>query len=117
MCGVLPGGKSITVKRVPLAGGAVPRMRAPMSSIFSPIGIFAGAPSVHHIMVETSPACGNLALVAGASRRALATQLESWPVTTRRIDGYFGFSIPYVPELVCRREASIGLAIVPSKAG
>src|SRR4029453_13280352 len=69
MCGVLPGGKSITAKRVPLAGGAVPRSRAPVASIVSPIGIFAGAPSVHHIMVETSPACGNLALVAGASSR------------------------------------------------
>jgi hypothetical protein len=25
--------------------------------------------------------------------------LEAWPVTTRRIGGYFGFSIPYVPEI------------------
>ena len=52
MCGWLPGGKSITQKRVPFGGGGVPTMRAPMSSIFSPTPMSAGFWSVIHISVE-----------------------------------------------------------------
>src|SRR5262245_44782746 len=46
----LPGGKVITAKRVPFTGGGVPRMRAPRTSTFSPIGITACRASEAHIM-------------------------------------------------------------------
>jgi hypothetical protein len=46
----------------------------PACSGRSPIGMAAGAPSVHQIMVETRPGCGDFALVAGASIRTLATR-------------------------------------------
>ena len=85
MCGWLPGGKSITQKRVPFGGGGVPTMRAPMSSIFSPTPMSAGFWSVIHIRVERPSA--PLALVAGASISTLATLLASCPVTTRRTGG------------------------------
>src|SRR5476651_1451807 len=89
MCGLLPGGKSITAKRDPFVGGAVPRMRAPMSSTFSPTEMSAGARSVHQIRVEAMPGPEDFALVAGASRRTLAMFVALWPVTTRRIGGLF----------------------------
>src|SRR5262249_19708604 len=86
----LPGGKVITAKRVPLGGGGVPRMRAPRSSTLSPIGISAGAPSVIQISVDCAPEAPLLWLVASPSLITFATLLWSWPVTTRRIGGYFG---------------------------
>src|SRR5262245_3624168 len=86
--GWLPGGKSMTANRVPFAGGAVPMMRAPKSSIFSPIAMSAGARSVDQISVETVPGLGCLALVAGPCMSTLATWLASWPVTKRRMGGY-----------------------------
>src|SRR5689334_19722034 len=85
MCAGLPGGKSITQKRVPFGGGGVPTMRAPMSSIFSPTPISAGFCSVIHISVEREPV--PLWLVARPSIRTLATLLASCPVTTRRTGG------------------------------
>src|ERR1043165_6119261 len=85
MCGGLPGGKSITQKRVPFGGGGVPTMHAPMSSMFSPTPVSAGLPSVIHISVERDPV--PLWLVARASISTLATLLASWPVTTRRTGG------------------------------
>src|SRR5262245_28621948 len=88
----LPGGKVITAKRVPLAGGGVPRMRAPRSSTCSPTGISAGAPSVIQIRVDWAPDAPPLWLMASLSMITLATLLLSWPVTTRRIGGYFGCS-------------------------
>src|SRR5215467_9577260 len=88
----LPGGKVITAKRVPLTGGGVPRMRAPRSSTCSPIGISAGAPSVIHISVDCAPEAPLLWLVASPSLITFAMLLWSWPVTTRRIGGYFGSS-------------------------
>ena len=78
----------MTAKREPFFGGAVPRIRAPMSSGFMPTGIEAGAPSVHHIIVDTMPGWGYFALVAGASISTLATPASSWPVTTRRMGGW-----------------------------
>ena len=83
--GRLPGGKSITQKRVPLGAGAVPTMRAPISSKLSPTGMAGGVWSVTHISVERPP--GRLALVEGASDITLATLFMSWPVMTRRIGG------------------------------
>ena len=65
MRGWLPGGKSMTANRVPFAGGAVPMMRAPKSSISSPTAMSAGVRSVDQISVETVPGLGYLALVAG----------------------------------------------------
>src|SRR5262245_2944769 len=88
----LPGGKVITQKRVPFTGGGVPRMRAPRSSMCSPIGIAAGAPSVIQISVDCAPDVPLLWLVAAPSMITLATSLSSCPVTTRRIGGYFGCS-------------------------
>src|SRR5215470_1974984 len=88
----LPGGKVITAKRVPLAGGGVPRMRAPRSSTCSPTGISAGAPSVIQIRVDWAPDAPPLWFMASPSMITLATLLLSWPVTTRRIGGYFGCS-------------------------
>src|SRR6202045_815510 len=81
----MPGANSMTMKREPFAGGAVPRMRAPMSSALSPTAISAGIASLHHINVEATPSRGRLVLVAGPSRMTLATLLPSWPVMTRRI--------------------------------
>src|SRR5881396_764290 len=51
---LLPGGISLTVKRVPFGGGGVPSRRAPMSSAFSPIGMSAGlgAPPVRRRRVD-----------------------------------------------------------------
>src|SRR5688572_16112778 len=95
MCGWLPGGKSITQKRVPPAGGGVPTMRAPMSSAFSPMPMSAGFRSVIHISVDRASV--PLWLVARPSIRTLATLLASWPVTTRRTGGgRFGKSVAMV---------------------
>src|SRR6266446_596748 len=91
MRGALPGGKSMTAKRVPFSGGAVPMMRAPESSISSPTAISAGVRSVDQISVETVPGLGYFALVAGPCMITFATLLASWPVTKRRMGGY-GFS-------------------------
>src|SRR5262245_9292508 len=88
----LPGGKVITAKRVPFGGGGVPRMRAPTSSTCSPTGISAGSPSVIQISVDCAPDAPPLWLAASPSMITLATLLSSWPVTTRRIGGYFGCS-------------------------
>src|SRR5579863_6452146 len=81
----MPGANSMTMKRVPFSGGAVPRMRAPMSSALSPMPMSAGIVSVHHIKVEATPSRGVLVLAASPSRMTLATFLPSCPVTTRRI--------------------------------
>ncbi len=67
-------------------------MRAPRSSTCSPTGISAGAPSVIQIRVDWAPEAPPLWLVASPSMITLATFLLSWPVTTRRIGGYFGCS-------------------------
>ena len=67
----------MTAKRVPFAGGAVPMMRAPRSSTFSPIAMSAGVLSVDQIKVETVPALGYFALVAGPSMMTLATFFAS----------------------------------------
>src|SRR5215472_10317459 len=88
MRGWLPGGKSMTANRVPFAGGAVPMMRAPKSSICSPTAMSAGVRSVDQISVETVPELGYLALVAAPCMSTLATLLASWPVTKRRMGGY-----------------------------
>src|SRR5262245_13032348 len=88
----LPGGKVITAKRVPLAGGGVPRMRAPSASNCSPTRISAGGPSVLQISVDWAPEAPPLWLRAAPSMITLATLLLSWPVTTRRIGEYFGCS-------------------------
>src|SRR5215831_14925526 len=88
MRGWLPGGKSMTANRVPFAGGGVPMMRAPKSSISSPTAMSAGVRSVDQISVETVPGLGYLALVAGPCMTTLATLLASWPVTKRRMGGY-----------------------------
>src|SRR6266852_7899899 len=82
---VFPGGKSMTANRVPLAGGAVPKMRAPRSSLASPTEISAGVRSVDQMSVETVPGEDDFQLVAGESMMTLATFAASWPVTTRRI--------------------------------
>src|SRR5262245_55130596 len=87
MRGWLPGGKSMTANRVPFAGGEVPMMRAPKSSISSPTEMSAGVRSVDQISVETVPGLGYLALVAGPCMSTLATLL-AWPVTKRRMGGY-----------------------------
>src|SRR5262249_16283869 len=89
---VLPGGKSISANRVPLAGGAVPRMRAPRSSIVSPTEISAGGPSRDQIRVDTVPGEDDFQLVAAPSVSTLATWRASCPVTTRRIGGYSGLA-------------------------
>src|SRR6202161_1250829 len=81
----MPGANSMTIKREPFAGGAGPRMRAPMSSTLSLAAISAGIMSLHHIKVEATPSRGRLVLVAGPSRMTLATFLPSCPVMTRRI--------------------------------
>ena len=73
MRGWLPGGKSMTANRVPFAGGAVPMMRAPKSSISSPTAMSAGVRSVDQISVETVPGLGYFALVAGPCMSTLAT--------------------------------------------
>src|SRR4029453_10212637 len=78
----------MTANRVPFAGGAVPMMRAPKSSICSPTAMSAGVRSVDQISVETVPGLGYLALVAGPFMSTLATLLSSWPVTKRRMGGY-----------------------------
>src|SRR5678815_2322417 len=96
MRGSLPGGKSMTAKRVPFAGGAVPMMRAPRSSTFSPMEMSAGVRSVDQIRVETVPALGYLALVAGPSMTTLATFLASWPVTKRRMGGYCSLTLLFL---------------------
>src|SRR4029453_11689131 len=88
MRGWLPGGKSMTANRVPFAGGAVPMIRAPKSSICSPTAMSAGVRSVDQISVEAVPGLGYLALVAGPCMSTLATLLASWPVTKRRMGGY-----------------------------
>src|ERR1700730_4979189 len=75
MRGAFPGGKSITAKRVAFAGGALPMMRAPRSSMLSPMEMSAGARSVDQIMVETVPGLGYLALVAGPCMMTLAVFL------------------------------------------
>src|SRR5690348_10034835 len=90
---LLPGGKSITANRVPLAGGAVPRMRAPRSSISSPTAISAGVPSVDQIRVDTVPGDDDFQLVAAASIKTLAMLRASWPVTRRRMGGYSGLML------------------------
>src|SRR4051812_12995937 len=82
-----PGAMSLMVKRVPFAGGAVPRLRAPRSSTFSPIAISAGVSSVDHINVDADRGREDRTLVAGPSIRTFATPLASWPVTMRRIGG------------------------------
>src|SRR5579875_1336579 len=89
---MVPGwfaGKSITQKRVPLGGGAVPRMRAPISSIFSPMPMSTGMRSLHQMSVDLPPPGrrDDLALVAKSSISTLATPFASWPVMTRRIGG------------------------------
>src|SRR6266700_6397998 len=105
----LPGGNVITAKRVPCAGGAVPRMRAPRSSTSSPIEMSAGAPSVDQIRVEVAPEAPALALVAGPSMITLATLFRSWPVTTRRIGGNFGWPVLIALRSPCRgRPQAIG---------
>src|SRR5829696_3568139 len=78
---------SLMVKRVPLAGGAVPRLRAPQSSSLSPVAISAGISSVDHINVDADPGREDRTLVAGPSISTFATPFASWPVTTRRIGG------------------------------
>src|SRR5262249_4291534 len=93
MRGWLPGGKSMTAKRVPFAGGAVPRMRAPRSSIDPPTAMSAGVRSVDQIRVETAPGDDDFQLVAGASMITFATSFASWPVTTRRIGGDAGLGV------------------------
>src|ERR1700730_1521316 len=87
---LLPGGKSITAKRVPFAGGAVPSRRAPRSSIVSPTEISAGVESVDQIWVDTVPGEPDFQLVAGPSVITLAMFDASWPVTMRRIGGESG---------------------------
>src|SRR5260370_10450122 len=86
----LPGGNSMSAKRVPFSGGGVPMMRAPRSSISSPMEQSAGVESVDQMRVEVAPEAPLFALVAGPSMMTLATLLRSWPVTTRRIGGSFG---------------------------
>src|SRR5262245_15635853 len=88
MRGWLPGGKSMTANRVPFAGGAVPMIRAPKSSICSPAAMSAGLWSVRQVSVGTVPGLGYLALAAGPCMSTLATLLASWPVTKRRMGGY-----------------------------
>src|SRR6266705_3521027 len=85
---ILPGGMSFTVNRVPFGGGAVPSMRAPMSSAFSPTEISAGARSVHQIRVEMPPDFEVRLLIAGPSIKTFAVWFAPCPVTTRRIGGY-----------------------------
>jgi hypothetical protein len=87
MMAALPGGKSITAKRVPLGGGGVPITHAPRSSGVSPTAMSAGIRSVHQIMVETMAGAGYFALVAAPSMRTLATWLASCPVTILRTGG------------------------------
>src|SRR5437899_1341978 len=93
----LPGGNSMTANRVPFSGGGVPMMRAPRSSMSSPIEQSAGAESVDQISVEAAPEAPLFALVAGPSMMTLATLLRSWPVTTRRIGGSLGASLIFFP--------------------
>src|SRR5215471_11773173 len=110
MRGSLPGGKSMTANRLPLAGGAVPMMRAPRSSTFSPMAMSAGVRSVDQIRVETVPALGCLALVAGPCMMTLATPRASWPVTKRGIGGWLGFSLTIcAPRCVPGSSSSIEL--------
>src|SRR5579871_854631 len=106
----MPGPNSMTMKREPFSGGAVPRMRAPMSSTPSPMPMSTGIRSEHHIKVEATPSRGCLVLVAGPSTMTLATFLLSWPVTTRRIGfawamGY-SFCCLFLVLLILRRERS-----------
>src|SRR5260370_35462453 len=83
----LPGGNSMTANRVPFSGGGVPMMRAPRSSMSSPIEQSAGVESVDQISGEAAPEAPLFALVAGPSLITLATLLRSWPETTHRIGG------------------------------
>ena len=83
----LPGGMSFTVNRVPFAGGDVPSTRAPMSSIFTPTEMSAGARSVHQMRVEAPPDFEIRLLDAVASMRTFAVRFASCPVTTRRTEG------------------------------
>jgi hypothetical protein len=69
------------VKRLPFAGGAEPRMRAPSSSS---LNIRVGLASVDQISVEEILSLGNLWLVALPSIQITGLPLTSWPVTTRR---------------------------------
>ena len=81
---------ALTVRDVrcdPLGGGDVPRIRALMSSIFSPADMSAGTPSVIQMSVEVLPEAPRRECGAGASPMTLATLAASWPVTTRRIAG------------------------------
>ncbi len=50
-----PGGHSLIAKRVPLSGGGVPSLRAPMSWGPSPIAMSAGIASLHQSSVEVAP--------------------------------------------------------------
>ena len=83
---------SFTVNRVPFGGGAVPSIRAPMSSKSSPTGIFAGVSQVAQMSVATAPGRGYFLFVAGPSMITFATLFKSCPVTTLRTGGWFGFS-------------------------
>ncbi len=84
-------------------------MRAPRSSTSSPIEMSAGAPSVDQIRVEVAPEAPALALVAGPSMITLATLFRSWPVTTRRIGGNFGWPVLIALRSPCRgRPQAIG---------
>src|SRR5580700_6986386 len=98
----LPGGNSITAKRVPFSGGGVPMMRAPRSSTSSPTAQSAGVASVDQISVEVAPEAPLFALVAGPSMMTLATLLRSWPVTTRRIGGSFDGALMFFLTLLGR---------------
>src|ERR1700744_5420791 len=108
---MVPGaraGKSITQNREPFGGGAVPRMRAPISSMFSPMAMSIGIWSLHQISVDLPPPGrrDGLALVATSSISTLATPFASWPVITRRIGG----------KLVSGMMHLLGF-VVPAKAG
>src|SRR5947207_11917300 len=95
---LLPGGISLTVKRVPFGGGGVPSRRAPMSSAFSPIEMSAGVRSVHQMSVDCPPDLERLRFAAGASIKTAAVLFDRCPVTTLRIGAKFSFAIssPYL---------------------
>src|SRR5256885_8748264 len=90
---VLPGGMSLTVKRVPFGGGAVPSRRAPMSSTPFPIEMSAGVASVHQINVDCPPDLERLRFAAGASIKTVAVLSGRCPVTILRIGGKLSFAI------------------------
>src|SRR5436305_15334991 len=83
----LPGGNVITAKRDPFSGGGVPMIRAPRSSMPSPIEQSAGIESVDQMSVEVAPDAPAFAFVAGPSMITLATLFLSCPVTTRLMGG------------------------------